>query len=29
MPLAEAFRIVRHAVARGSPPPDAAWAADR
>ncbi|WP_067825629.1 hypothetical protein [Actinomadura kijaniata] len=29
VPLAEAFRIVRHAIAHGSPPPDAAWAADR
>ncbi|MGK5558369.1 hypothetical protein ACSNOI_42890 [Actinomadura kijaniata] len=29
VPLAEAFRIVRHVLAHGAPPPDAAWAVDR
>lgn len=29
VPLAEALRIVRHVVDRGTAPPDAAWADDR
>ncbi|MGW4030138.1 hypothetical protein ACWEFL_12575 [Streptomyces sp. NPDC004838] len=29
VPLGEAFRIVRHIVAQGTPPPDAAWTVDR
>lgn len=29
VPLAEAFRIVAHILAAGSPPADAAWAVDR
>ncbi|RGC70376.1 hypothetical protein C5N14_02735 [Micromonospora sp. MW-13] len=29
VPLEEALRIVRHIVAEGGPPPDAAWRVDR
>lgn len=29
VPLVEAFRIVRHIVAHGTPPEDAPWKADR
>ncbi|MFE3205914.1 hypothetical protein [Embleya sp. NPDC059237] len=29
VPLAEAFRIVRHIVSAGIPPADASWAIDR
>ncbi|NEA22857.1 hypothetical protein [Actinomadura bangladeshensis] len=29
VPLAEAFRIVRHIVAHGTPPEDAPWKTDR
>lgn len=29
VPLAEAFRIVRHILARGTPPEDAPWKIDR